>query len=79
MPDPYDLSIVLPTCNRAPLLERALASIAFHTGCRHEVIVVDGGSSDHTTDILQRARHSLGDRLKIIREEEAGRFRSRGQ
>jgi GT2 family glycosyltransferase len=69
MPDPLDLSIVLPTCNRADLLERALAAIAFTTGCRHEVIVVDGASTDHTPTVLERARYSLGDRLKVIREE----------
>jgi GT2 family glycosyltransferase len=74
MPDPYDLSIVLPTCNRAGLLERALASIAFHTGCRHEIIVVDGASSDHTNEVLNRAKHSLGDRLKVIREEKREGF-----
>jgi GT2 family glycosyltransferase len=65
----FDLSIVLPTCNRADLLERALASVAFHTGCRHEVIVVDGASTDHTPHVLERAKYSLGDRLKVVREE----------
>jgi GT2 family glycosyltransferase len=74
MPEPYDLSIVLPTCDRAPLLERALASIEFHTGCRHEIIVVDGASTDYTADVLNRAKHSLGDRLKVIREEKREGF-----
>jgi GT2 family glycosyltransferase len=74
MPDLFDLSIVLPTCDRAPLLERALASIAFHTGCRHEIIVVDGASRDHTTQVLDRAKHSLGDRLKVIREDKREGF-----
>lgn len=64
-----DLSIVLPTCNRADLLERALAAITFTTGCRHEIIVVDGASTDHTPTVLERAKSSLGERLKIIREE----------
>ena len=77
MPDdqsPFDLSIVLPTCNRAGLLERAIASIAFHTGCRHEIIVVDGASADHTSQVLDRAKSSLGDRLKVIREEKREGF-----
>jgi GT2 family glycosyltransferase len=64
-----DLSIVLPTCNRADLLERALAAITFTTGCRHEIIVVDGASTDHTPTVLERAKTSLGERLKVIREE----------
>jgi GT2 family glycosyltransferase len=74
MSDAYDLSVVLPTCNRAPLLERALASIAFHTGCRHEIIVVDGASTDQTPDVINRAKSSLGDRLKVIREEKREGF-----
>lgn len=64
-----DLSIVLPTCNRADLLERALAAITFTTGCRHEIIVVDGASTDHTPTVLERSKSSLGDRLKVIRED----------
>jgi GT2 family glycosyltransferase len=67
--DPFDLSVVLPTCNRAALLERAIASVAFHTGCRHEIIVVDGASTDHTAQVIERAKSSLGDRLKVIRED----------
>src|SRR4051812_36554975 len=66
---PLDLSIVLPTCNRADLLERALAAITFTTGCRHEIIVVDGASTDHTPNVLERAKSSLGERLKVIRED----------
>jgi GT2 family glycosyltransferase len=70
----YDLSIVLPTCNRADLLERALAAITFTTGCRHEIIVVDGASTDHTPAVLDRAKGSLGDRLKVIREDKREGF-----
>jgi len=74
MSELFDLSIVLPTCNRAGLLERALSAITATTRCRHEVIVVDGASTDYTSHVLDRARHSLGDRLKIIREEKREGF-----
>jgi GT2 family glycosyltransferase len=37
--------------------------------CSHEIIVVDGASNDRTGDVLNHARHELGDRLRIIREE----------
>jgi GT2 family glycosyltransferase len=74
MSDPFDLSIVLPTCNRADLLERALAAIEFTTGCRHEIIVVDGASTDHTPTVLERSKRSLGERLKVIREEQREGF-----
>ena len=74
MSELFDLSIVLPTCNRAGLLERALGAIAANTRCRHEVIVVDGASTDYTPHVLDRARQSMGDRLKIIREEKREGF-----
>lgn len=63
-----DLSIVLPTCNRAALLEKCLAAVANGTRCAHEIIVVDGASTDETSDVLADAAHALGDRLRVIRE-----------
>jgi GT2 family glycosyltransferase len=69
IPRMLDLSIILPTCNRAALLEKALSSIASRVRCSHEIIVVDGASNDRTTDVLNHAHHQLGDRLRIIREE----------
>ena len=35
-----DLSIVLPTCNRAALLEKCIAAITNNTRCAHELVVV---------------------------------------
>ncbi|HSI37164.1 MAG: glycosyltransferase family 2 protein [Phycisphaerae bacterium] len=64
-----DLSIILPTCDRAPLLERALAAIEQTVRRPHEVVVVDGASSDGTADVLARAKAWMGDRLRVIREE----------
>jgi GT2 family glycosyltransferase len=63
-----DLSIVLPTCNRAALLEKAVETLASTTLCNFELIVVDGASTDATPDVLARAADVLGDRLKVIRE-----------
>lgn len=63
-----ELSIVLPTCNRAALLEKCLASLS-GIQCSHEIIVVDGASTDGTSDVLGDAARKLGrDRLKVIRE-----------
>jgi GT2 family glycosyltransferase len=63
-----DLSIVLPTCNRAAMLERAIAAIEATTRVSHEIIVVDGASSDKTQQVLADAQKKLGDKLRIIRE-----------
>ena len=64
----YDLSIVLPTCNRATLLEKAIIGIASNTTCDYEIIAVDGASTDETADALSDAQRLLGDRLKVITE-----------
>jgi GT2 family glycosyltransferase len=69
-----DLSIVVPTCNRAPLLDKCLASIAATTRCDYELIVVDGASTDDTPAVLDRTRQMLGDRLHVIREEQRQGF-----
>lgn len=70
----YDLSIILPTCNRGGLLERTLAAIWSGTTCSYEIIVVDGASYDRTTGVLTEAQVDMGERLKIIREEQREGF-----
>src|SRR4051812_20551461 len=65
----FELSIVLPTCNRAALLEKALTAIESGVRCPHEVIVVDGASTDRTADVLDHAARMMGGRLRIIRED----------
>jgi GT2 family glycosyltransferase len=69
-----ELSIVLPTCNRAPLLEKTLAAIEAAVRCSHEIIVVDGASADGTQDLLAHAYRAMGDRLRVIRENQREGF-----
>jgi len=63
------LSIVVPTFQRAQLLERCLISVERGTHCDFELIVVDGGGTDATPEVLERARQRIGARLQVIREE----------
>jgi GT2 family glycosyltransferase len=65
----YDLSIVIPTYNRAELLGRSLEALKQGVHCDHEIIVVDGASTDGTAQLLERARQEMGDRLQVIRED----------
>jgi glycosyltransferase involved in cell wall biosynthesis len=48
-----EVSIVLPTYNRLPLLRKAVASVIAQTFCDWELIVVDDGSTDATRDYLE--------------------------
>lgn len=58
-----DLSVVIPTRNRAPLLERVLESFARQTvgPSAFEVIVADDASTDETDTVAQR----FADRLDL--------------
>jgi glycosyltransferase involved in cell wall biosynthesis len=69
-----DLSIVLPTCNRAPLLERAIDCVMEIHGVNWELIVVDGASTDGTQAMLDRYQDNLGDRLYVHREPQRRGF-----
>jgi GT2 family glycosyltransferase len=69
-----DLSIIIPTCNRAKLLDRCLTTLARTIACDYEIIVVDGASTDRTPDVLERAIDLFEDRLLWIREEKRQGF-----
>ncbi|MDH7515002.1 MAG: glycosyltransferase family 2 protein [Bacteroidota bacterium] len=56
---PPRISVVLPVLNQAKYLERALESILGQGYPETECIVIDGGSSDGSADIVR----SFGDRL----------------
>lgn len=49
-----DISIIVPTLNQALFLEEALRSILLQGWPSVELIVIDGGSSDGSVDILRR-------------------------
>jgi glycosyltransferase involved in cell wall biosynthesis len=51
------LSIIIPTLNEAELLSKTLDSLVSSRGvdiAEHEIIVIDGGSTDQTRDIVAR-------------------------
>lgn len=48
------LSVIIPTYNRAVLLERSLRSVLLQTTACKEIIVVDDGSTDATKEVVER-------------------------
>lgn len=57
------VSVVLPTYNRAGLIEASVASLLAQTGVDFEVVVVDDGSSDDTCARLARLNDA---RLRVV-------------
>lgn len=55
-------AVIIPTFNRAELLERALKSLAVQT-IAHSVVVVDNGSTDATAEIVGRFEQAVLVRL----------------
>lgn len=50
-------SIVIPTLNQADTLEHTLLSIINQDHMNFEIIVIDGGSNDYTSEIIQKYDH----------------------
>ncbi len=65
------VSVILPTYNRARTLPRAMNSILAQTFKDIELIIVDDGSTDDTTDLLQKYV-TKDSRIKIITQENQG-------
>jgi hypothetical protein len=61
--------VVIPSFNRAAVLERAVRSVLSHTGDEFELIVVDDGSTD---DSVRRLRGFDDIRLRIIQQPNLG-------
>ncbi|MGL4462487.1 MAG: glycosyltransferase family 2 protein, partial [Planctomycetia bacterium] len=70
MNDAPTLSIVIPTYDGWPLLQRCLASVAKHRPADAEVIVVDDASTDGTADRVA-ASHPL---VRVVRCDANGGF-----
>lgn len=62
------VSVVTPSFNQGQFIERTLQSVAAQSGAQIDHVVVDGGSTDNTVDILKSFR---GD-VKWVSEKDNG-------
>ena len=69
MPETKKISIVTPTFNSAPTLRETIESVLAQDYKNWEHIVMDGGSTDGTVDILRSYPH-----LKWVSEKDKGHY-----
>jgi len=69
-------SVIIPTYNRAYILECALNSVLAQTYSNYDIIIVDDGSTDGTPDLIQRyisEGGGRGGRIRYVRQEQQGK------
>lgn len=75
--DPARISVVMPCHNAAATVGEAVASVLGQTYPQVELVVVDDGSTDGSTEILQRLAAEHPDRLSLVHQVRAGPFAAR--
>jgi GT2 family glycosyltransferase len=67
-----EVTVVIPTFNRARDIARVLRELHGHEGLRIDVIVVDNSSTDDTGAVVREAQQQWGDRLTYVLKEPQG-------
>jgi len=75
--DPELITVVMPCYNAAPFVEEAVTSVLQQSYPHIELIVTDDGSTDGSTDILQRLAAAHPDRITLTFQNCAGPYAAR--
>jgi GT2 family glycosyltransferase len=73
------LSIVIPTCNRAAILQKTLTAYAEQTARAEirEILVVDDGSTDETSEVIPRLANAGVVPMRYLRQANQGQATAR--
>jgi len=70
--DKHMISIIIPVYNQAKLLDRCLTSINKQTYNDYEIIIIDDGSKDEITAVIEKYIKVFGHKLSYYEEENRG-------
>jgi len=71
--DSLDLSVIIPVYNTERFLAKCLDSILLQKTIYHyEIICIDDGSTDGSSELLQRYAREHGDKIRIISQKNSG-------
>ena len=75
------LTVVIPTYNRAPILEKCLEALAAQTisSRSFQVVVADDGSTDDTKERVQRFEGNIFREVRYIRQPNSGQNAARNR
>ncbi len=77
--DPALISVVMPCHNAAPHVEEAIASVLRQTYPQIELIVVNDGSTDGSTDIVERLAAAHPGRITVLHQTNSGPYAARNR
>jgi glycosyltransferase involved in cell wall biosynthesis len=72
----FDVSVIIPTYNRANSIIKAIQSVLNQTLPSFEIIVIDDGSTDNTYEIINA---SFGSKITYLHQQNAGVSAARNQ
>jgi glycosyltransferase involved in cell wall biosynthesis len=75
--DPELITVVMPCYNTAPYVEEAIESVLGQSYPHVELVMVDDGSTDGSTDILQRLAAAHSERITLTYQNRAGPYGAR--
>ncbi|MGZ3787742.1 MAG: glycosyltransferase [Bacteriovorax sp.] len=73
------VSVIIPTYNRDYILDKSLDSVLMQDYPHFEIIVVDDGSTDHTSELMDKYVRQYPDKIKLVKKTNGGLVSARNE